>query len=67
MQAFEWDDEESIQMVLKEGLKVTRKPERIIHDNIRYKGEWSGAIRHGKGTQIWPDGTRYDGFFVNDE
>lgn len=26
-----------------------------------YDGQLRGVIREGKGTQIWPDGTKYDG------
>jgi hypothetical protein len=28
---------------------------------IIYDGEWKGDLRHGRGTQTWPDGCRYDG------
>ena len=41
--------------------------EEITHESkVKYTGEWAGTLRHGKGTQIWPDGARYDGYFVRD-
>ena len=27
----------------------------------QYEGQWSGGMRHGKGTMVWPDGARYEG------
>lgn len=37
-------------------------------NQILYQGEWdaNNGLRHGKGTQIWPDGSRYDGYWRND-
>ena len=34
----------------------------------KYNGEWDAnrGVKHGKGTQIWPDGSRYDGYWRND-
>ena len=29
--------------------------------NVVYTGEMTGEIRHGKGTQIWDDGAKYEG------
>lgn len=31
-----------------------------------YNGEWAGNDRHGRGIQVWPDGTRYDGEWLAD-
>ena len=66
LQDFDWFDSVSIEMLKKEGLTSKVDLMRTIMGGIRYTGEWSGTIRHGRGTQIWPDGTRYDGYFVND-
>jgi len=49
------------------GKEVTSKPETLLETKVRYTGEWSkDGKRHGKGTLIWPDGARFDGYFVND-
>jgi hypothetical protein len=34
--------------------------EKTIND-INYNGMWRGEIRHGSGTQTWPDGSIYEG------
>ena len=47
---FDWNDEYSQKLLQREGLGVVKKPEKLIHDNIKYTGEWSGTIRHGRGT-----------------
>ena len=28
-------------------------------NGIIYEGEWRDGFRHGKGRQIWPDGSHY--------
>ena len=39
----------------------------MVMDNMaKYKGQWKkgkGTIRHGKGIQIWPDGSMYEGWW----
>ena len=31
-----------------------------------YTGEWLGSLRDGFGTQQWPDGSRYEGYYKLD-
>lgn len=30
-----------------------------------YEGEWIGDYKDGRGILKWPDGQRFEGFFVN--
>ena len=32
-----------------------------------YTGQWNGELRHGYGTQKWPDGSIYSGYWKNDK
>ena len=34
-----------------------------------YYGEWekTGTNRHGRGIQVWTDGSRYEGYWVEDK
>lgn len=32
-----------------------------LENGIIYEGEWLNGMRHGQGTQIWVDGSRYVG------
>lgn len=38
-----------------------------VGDGIKYKGEWSkdGKVRDGIGTQVWPDGSKFEGMWRN--
>ena len=39
----------------------------VMDDHAHYEGEWlvgGDKIRQGKGTQIKPDGSIYEGYFV---
>ena len=41
----------------------------MLDNGARYTGEWlesNPQVRQGKGSQIWPDGSMYEGYFVND-
>ena len=41
--------------------------EVTLPSKVKYIGDWNeSGERHGRGTQIWPDGARYDGYFLND-
>lgn len=31
---------------------------RILENGAKYEGWWAGKDRYGRGTQIWPDGSR---------
>ena len=39
-----------------------------INENAIYIGEWSSdELRHGKGKQIWSDGSIYEGYWKHDK
>ena len=63
---FQWNDQFSEELIHKDGLAIESREETIHESNVKYTGEWAGTMRHGKGTQIWPDGARYDGYFYKD-
>ena len=63
---FRWEDPQSEQLVSAKRELLQIKPEMVLPSNIRYAGEWtSDGRRHGRGTLTWPDGARYDGYFVD--
>lgn len=37
----------------------------MLENGARFKGEWlvGSEIRQGKGTQTWPDGSMYEGYW----
>ncbi len=39
--------------------------QKIDADGTHYEGEWIAdtKTREGRGVQIWPDGSRYEGYF----
>ncbi len=53
----------------KQSQRVVKKCLAMIDESgARYEGEvleQNPAIRHGRGVLIWPDGTRYEGQFLN--
>mmetsp|Transcript_25523 Transcript_25523/g.34112 ORF Transcript_25523/g.34112 Transcript_25523/m.34112 type:complete len:101 (-) Transcript_25523:654-956(-) len=65
---FSYGDQASEQMIEESGLAVKEKEEVVMEmTKIKYTGEWAGTMRHGRGTQIWADGARYDGYFLHDK
>jgi hypothetical protein len=38
--------------------------EYTYKSGAKYKGEWLGGFRHGKGTMTWPDSASYEGDWV---
>ena len=53
-----------------QGVHLQHRTEQILMPSmVKYTGEWRADTgqRHGRGTLIWPDGARYDGYFVNDQ
>ena len=41
--------------------KRERRPPFTFSSGAVYEGEWRGNVREGWGTQIWPDGAKYEG------
>ena len=41
----------------------------MIDNNSKYKGQWSTrtGLRHGRGVQVWPDGSIYEGYWKHDK
>ncbi len=39
-------------------------PAVTLENGAVYIGEWKNGQRDGKGTQIWPDGSKYEGDWV---
>lgn len=39
-------------------------PAVTLENGAVYIGEWKNGLRDGKGTQIWPDGSKYEGDWV---
>lgn len=54
----------SFSQPLNDGVKVEMKGPMMLEGGIVYTGEWNRADeRHGRGTQIWPDGSKYEGYW----
>ena len=54
---------------LKDGKLITLRPPYENDGHIIYYGEWDPNTnkRHGRGIQIWPEGSRYEGLWQNDK
>ena len=52
-----------------DGVKREFRPVSVQENNARYEGEWNVELntRDGKGCQIWPDGSRYEGYWAHDK
>ena len=48
-----------------DGIERVLKPIEYLENGAMYEGEWHPEKneRDGRGIQIWPDGSRYDGFW----
>lgn len=54
---------------LKDGESTEDRPMKLLDNDARYKGDWSSSndVRHGKGIQVWHDGSMYEGQWRNDK
>ena len=61
--AFVWDiDEEFASLDL-----VSRLPYKFDNGDI-YNGQWNkDGLREGRGTLVWQDGSKYIGYWTNDQ
>ena len=50
-------------------LKIDKKEPLKLENNIIYYGEWdmNFVTKHGRGIQIWPDGSYYKGYWENNK
>lgn len=53
---------------LRDGVSVSRRPPLELEKGALYTGEWNSmGQRHGRGIQIWADGSMYEGYWANDK
>ena len=53
---------------LDDGVKVVSRGAVELDNGAIYSGQWNESNqRHGKGTQIWTDGSKYEGCWRNDK
>ncbi len=54
---------------LEDNVEVTLKPPKEIEEGKIYYGEWDNLTdkKHGRGIILYPDGTKYEGYLVNDK
>lgn len=43
------------------GEEVTKLEAVQLDNGITYKGQWKNGMREGQGTQVWADGSKYEG------
>lgn len=41
-----------------------KRPAYQFKSGAVYDGEWKGSMRDGLGVQTWPDGAKYEGYFL---
>jgi hypothetical protein len=46
--------------------RITKGPFTLKNGAV-YTGQWMMGMRDGFGTQLWPDGSRYEGQWRNDK
>jgi hypothetical protein len=46
-------------------VKKEQRPMLVLQDGAQYEGEWNTEtdMRHGRGYQIWSDGSIYEGYW----
>ncbi len=53
---------------LNDGEEIKIKPINKIENGAFYYGEWdSKGNKHGRGIQLWPDGSKYFGYWINNK
>ena len=51
------------------GIQKEQRQMMVLPDGAQYEGEWNmkTGFRHGRGYQIWSDGSIYEGYWKNDK
>lgn len=49
------------------GDALVENPEWVLHSGVKYRGQWKGSLRHGKGTCLAENGEKYDGQWSDDK
>ena len=46
-----------------------KRPMMVLENSARYEGEWliGTQIRQGRGIQVWPDGSMYEGYWMDNK
>ena len=54
---------------LEDSIEVEIRPTTICENKTVYYGEWDikNNKRHGRGIQVWPDGSKYMGYWQNNQ
>ena len=54
---------------INDGIKVEKRKPCEYENSVIYDGEWDikRNVLHGRGIQLWPDGTKYIGYFKNNK
>ena len=53
---------------LNDGINIEIKPITQIENGALYYGEWDkNGNKHGRGIQLWPDGSKYTGYWINNK
>ena len=49
------------------GLELIMRQPYELDNGAIYQGQWTKeGLRHGKGVQVWKDGSKYEGYWKND-
>jgi hypothetical protein len=54
---------------LHNGVSIVKRGPIILGNDAVFIDEWSvlDGLRHGRGKQMWPDGSVYEGYLANDK
>jgi hypothetical protein len=54
---------------LNDNVNTQERPLKVLDNEARYLGEWNEQSneRHGRGVQVWHDGSMYEGQWKNDK
>jgi hypothetical protein len=58
---FDYDSKPDLSPAADDDL-ITLGPYELDHKAV-FEGQWKNGLRHGKGKQIWDDGSIYEGYW----